>query len=154
MGSSYRIKVLFLFEMLGFLWGYPAKPCHTWQTLSQCHLLKHHTADSSRRVSLSARMLRPSQPRCWDVKPCLLLFLGCFFCFVCDPSKIAILRTYTPLRHTGSFTLPLEGSRVLRVDVFFFLVIGHWPSFPDDGFLRNTPPKHMHLSTEVYRIQF
>lgn len=25
-----------------------------------------------------------------------------------DPSKITILRTKTPLRHTGSFTLPVE----------------------------------------------
>ena len=26
-----------------------------------------------------------------------------------DPSKLAILRTYTPLPNRGSFTLPLEG---------------------------------------------
>ena len=32
---------------------------------------------------------------------------------IIGPSKLPILRTETPLRHTGSFTLPLEGPRSL-----------------------------------------
>ncbi len=31
------------------------------------------------------------------------------------PSKVAILRTYTPPRHTGSLTPLLEGPMILRV---------------------------------------
>ena len=49
-----------------------------------------------------------------------------------DPSKVAILRTNTPLRHTGSFTLPLEGPwGFLGLLVFQGFLMGFGPTLQE-----------------------
>ena len=46
-----------------------------------------------------------------------------------DPSRLAFfLRTYTPMRHTDSFTLPLEGPVILRVGKYDLVWVVPLPS--------------------------